>query len=378
MYKIKIKDKNGLTPLHLACQHGSEEVAELLIDHIETTKLIDLIISEQSDISHLPLHLVCKLKKEKSSIINHYLNRIKGEKSDQLENVIKKKNEKKQTILHLAIENKHLKIIELLLRDYNVCKDVREGSNGNLPIHLAAKLGSTEIFDLLQKYDAVSFALNNNSENALHIAAYFNRNKFICEFLKYEMFLINENTELENAEDYVKCACKCGLDAKSHIPSIRIRDNKLNTPLLTALASSNQKCVEELIDNVYTELDATDCNGNTIYHICTENENFESLNYLIEKFNPNNELQVYKIKNNTEDTILHSSCRKGNLEITNLIMNKLHETNSVYDELLFSKNKDGQTCFHVAANKGYFNVVEYFLKVIYFSIATLMLTILYF
>ena len=59
-------------------------------------------------------------------------------------------------------------------------------------------------------------------------------------------------------------------------------------------------------------------------------------------------------------------------------MNKLHETNSVYDELLFSKNKDGQTCFHVAANKGYFNVVEYFLKVIYFSIATLMLTILYF
>ncbi len=46
-------------------------------------------------------------------------------------------------------------------------------------------------------------------------------------------------------------------------------------------------------------------------------------------------------------------------------MNKLHETNTVFDELLFSKNKDGQTCFHVAANKGYFNVVEYFIKVFF-------------
>jgi len=353
--------------LHLACKHGSEEVAELLINKIEISKLTDLITSETSDISILPLHLACKLKNEKLLIVSHFLNRIKAERIDQLENVIKKTDEKKQTILHLAIENHQLKIVELLLRDFNASKNLKEGVNGNMPIHLAAKLGSIEIFNLLQKYDAVSFETNNNSENALHIAAYYNRNKFIAEFLKYEMFLMNENSETDKNidENYVKCACKCGLDAKSHIPSVRVRDNKLNTPLLVALACSNQKCVEELIDNIYIELDATDCNGNTIYHVCTENENFESLNYLIEKFNPNNEFKVYNIKNSTEETILHSSCRKGNLEITNLIMNKLHETNTVFDELLFSKNKDGQTCFHVAANKGYFNVVEYFIKVFF-------------
>ena len=44
-------------------------------------------------------------------------------------------------------------------------------------------------------------------------------------------------------------------------------------------------------------------------------------------------------------------------------MNKLHETNKTYDELLFSKNKYGQNCFHIAVSKGYFNLVEYFLKV---------------
>ena len=353
--------------MHLACKHGSEEVAELLINKIEISKLIDLITSESSDISIFPLHLVCKLKDEKIFIINHFLNRIKAERIDQLENVIKKTDEKKQTILHLAIENHQLKIVELLLRDFNASKNLKEGVNGNMPIHLAAKLGSIEVFNLLQKYDAVSFETNNSSENALHIAAYYNRNKFIAEFLKYEMFLMNENSETDKNidENYDNCACKCGLDAKSHIPSVRVRDNKLNTPLLVALACSNQKCVEELIDNIYIELDATDCNGNTMYHVCTENENFESLNYLIEKFNPNNEFKVYNIKNSTEETILHSSCRKGNLEITNLIMNKLHETNTVFDELLFSKNKDGQTCFHVAANKGYFNVVEYFIKVFF-------------
>ena len=45
-----------------------------------------------------------------------------------------------------------------------------------------------------------------------------------------------------------------------------------------------------------------------------------------------------------------------------LIVNKLYETNASVEEIVFSKNKDGQTCFHIAAEKGFFNIVEYFLK----------------
>lgn len=73
-------------------------------------------------------------------------------------------------------------------------------------------------------------------------------------------------------------------------------------------------------------------------------------------------LGVYAIKNSYEDTMLHSACRKGNLEMVKLIVNKLYETNAPVEEIMFSKNKEGQTCFHIAAEKGYFNIIEYFLK----------------
>lgn len=368
-----------MTPVQIACKYGCEEVAELLINEMNYNKLIDLILSN-NECHLLPLHLVCKLKEEKISIVRNYLVRIKQkliaddpDKYNQtIENILKKQDENKQTILHISIEKCHFQIIELLLKDYNVSnclKDLKEGNNGDLPIHFVAKMGSVEIFYLLQKYDSVSFKTNNNLENALHIASLYNRDRFINEFLKYEIHLISQNSQLSTptsancTNHFVKCACICRLDLSDHVPAIRDKDIKSYTPLISAIASSNQKCVKELIENSYVELNTTDSNGNSIYHISAESDNFETLKYLIDKLNPQNELDFYKIKNNFDETLLHLSCRKGNQQITNLIMNKLHETNKTYDELLFSKNKYGQNCFHIAVSKGYFNLVEYFLKV---------------
>ncbi len=226
---------------------------------------------------------------------------------------------------------------------------------------------------LLQKYDAVSFKLNNNLENGLHIASLYNRPKFIKKYLDYESFLIEDSAKsisglntpssiVGSVQDFFKCDC-CKLDLNTYINLIRVKDNKSYTPFLTAISNSNQKCVEEMIENKYIELSTTDNNGNSIYHISIQNDNFETLKYLFDKLNPNNYLNFYNIKNNINETLLHAACRKGNQEIANLIMNKLHETNRVYDDLLFCKNKDGQNCFHVAASKGYFNIIEYFLRV---------------
>ena len=58
---------------------------------------------------------------------------------------------------------------------------------------------------------------------------------------------------------------------------------------------------------------------------------------------------------------MHLSSRNGNLEMTNFIFNKMHESNSNLDELVYNKNNNGQTCFHIAAGKGFFNLIEYFL-----------------
>ena len=126
-----------------------------------------------------------------------------------------------------------------------------------------------------------------------------------------------------------------------------------------------------------------DGNGNSIFHICAEYNNTESLKYLFQKFYSH---EMAFSKNNAEETILHCALRNGNLEMVKLILNKLYEYNTIQTEnLIFTKNKHGQTCFHIAAQKvnyhiffqkqqqqqnqiktvnfkGYFNICEYFLK----------------
>ena len=66
MPKIPVKNKNGLTPFLLACKNGFEDSADLFIKHFDSSKLISLIVTESP--CCLPLHLVCKLKNENSSI----------------------------------------------------------------------------------------------------------------------------------------------------------------------------------------------------------------------------------------------------------------------------------------------------------------------
>ena len=59
-----------------------------------------------------------------------------------MEKILKKEDQNRQTILHLAVENNHLNIVELLFRDYNLQRDLKDSLNGNLPIHLAAKVNN--------------------------------------------------------------------------------------------------------------------------------------------------------------------------------------------------------------------------------------------
>ena len=83
------------------------------------------------------------------------------------------------------------------------------------------------------------------------------------------------------------------------------------------------------------------------------------MKYLFQKYYSND---LVFCKNNAEDTILHCALRNGNLEMVKLILNQLCEYNTSTENILFSKNRMGQTCFHIGCIKGYYNICEYFLK----------------
>lgn len=350
----------------MACKFGNEDVAVLLIEKIDAEKLYQLCINE-TPVNLSPVHLTCRNKNEKFLIVKTILDKLKkeGEKSNKnyLEQLSKKEDLNRQTILHISIENNHLKTVDLLLREYNFNREQSDSQTGNLPIHIAAKNGSIDMLNLLIKYDAVSFKSNNNHENALHIAALNNRHRFIHEFLKYEKSLITHRKDCATKIDsnYMPCICYCdSVDLKNHILCIRQRDKHFYTPLMRAIASDNQKCVDELITDKYVELDCKDKDGLSIFHLCTEFNNVDTLKHLFQLNSISADL-IYS-RDNFENTILHSSCANGNLEIVKLILNKIYDGNNSLEQILYAKNRDGQTCFHIACVKGYFNLVEYFIK----------------
>ena len=235
-----------MLPFHISCRNGNEDILHILINKIDAVKLASLIMSESN--YSTPLHSLCRHKTEKYSIIKNVLEKLKAceslvDSAHSLDNILKKEDSTRLTILHIAIENNHLNIVELLFRDYNLSRDLRDGQRGNLPIHVCAKNGSLDMFKLLQTYDAVSFKQNNNAENALHVAAFFNKSHFIAAFLKYEKYLMNKNYSVNEDGDinHMACACDCGME-KDYVPCSKVKDSKEYTPLMTSLATLNQAC----------------------------------------------------------------------------------------------------------------------------------------
>ncbi len=175
------------------------------------------------------------------------------------------------------------------------------------------------------------------------------------------MALINR---VESENTYV-CACIC--DFSSHTPSVKMLNKQRYTPFMTALAFGNHKCAEEILNAWKTQpggldMDTKDAEGNSIYHICARYNNTESLKLLVNKYFTRT-TPILLAKNSLDETVIHVACQYGNLEVIKIVLNKIYESTTVSASgLLYSQNKDGRTCFHIACANGYTNIAQYFLK----------------
>ena len=334
-----MEEHTNLTALHIACQNAFENLACLLIDKSNINLLTNL------NTSTLPLHLACKNKHETIQILKRILDRIKNEAPSDLLNVITKLDTNKQSILNIAIENNHLNIIDLLLKDYYVEGKDNEDKSGNLPVHIAAKSGSVEILKILVKNEAVSFKNNSNGDNALHIAAENNKFNFIVELLAYEKEYVKKYNLQDTHEPFAKCLNK-----------------SKNTPLFLAAIGGHTKCVELLVMLDEVDLSLQDIDGNSIYHIFALYNSFESLRFCLTRKNSQKFLNPLYIKNNKNETLIHTASRLENLEIIKIALSKLYDGLMSAEVFLTLKNNEGDNFFHIACKKGYFNIVEYFLK----------------
>lgn len=150
-------------------------------------------------------------------------------------------------------------------------------------------------------------------------------------------------------------------ELRDYIPSVKCYNRSGYTPLFVALIAGNIKCVEAILTAEHLDLEAKDAKGNSIYHICAEYNSLESMRVLLSK-KEQQFVEPLFIKNNKEETPIHTATIFGNLDIIKMVIDKLNNGISSIETYLISKNKEGKTCFHIACQKGFFNIIEYFLR----------------
>ena len=169
------------------------------------------------------------------------------------------------------------------------------------------------MFEILEKYDAMTSRQNTKLDTPLHIAAFFNNTDFITKYLTLE----NEGK------------------IKSSTPSIQILNKSDLTPLLVTLVSNNEKCFELLVNDKNAKLNVKSPSGNSAYHVCAEYANINGLKYLLKNFYSKN-AGLLTTKNRKENTVLHLAAQKGSLDIVFQIYETI-KNSSTLEPFLFSK-----------------------------------------
>jgi len=337
--ELAAKDSNGLTALEYACKSGYDESIRQLVDMTDPIELVE----GKAGVS-LPIHYLTRQPVEKDLLFIQMLDRVKTYSDNVLETLLLYKvDENNHTILELAMDNSHTKIVEAIIRDYYTDYD-KPDANGDLPIHHAADNGSLAIFDIFSKYKAIRYASNAKNYNPLHVAAEKNRFDFIKKFLKEEW---NYITDLDDS----------GVDI---VPCIKQVNKNGHTPLFVALFNDNIKSVEYLAADENCDSTTQDPDGDTIFHVCAQYNNVESLRFLLKN---SHYINTMFIRNKKQQTPLHIAATNGSIDIMKMIIDKFYDgTLDAKEAYLVSKDQDGRNCFHLACEHGFYNIVEYLIK----------------
>lgn len=314
-----------MTPLHVAARYGSEVVALLLVDYLDTIQLSILDFNKM-----LALHHACKCKIQKFAIVERIILKYEQtlSQTDMME-VLSKKDKFENTILDLAIKENHLQIVECLLKLNSKNFKLIGDHDKNLPIHIAARFGSVEMLSLMENYDCVSFEPNNSWENVFHIAA--SSNKFD--------FLEKLRLKFEGRED-MKFALSA-FNVERH------------TPFLCAIAHGSLECVAALIRHEPINID--------MFKVCIESNQVRTFRYLLEYSKRKVNVLSLVSKDACNNTILHFACIHKNFEIFKIIVDDIID-GELPIELIDWKNQNNKSAFSIACKNGCLEIVEYFLS----------------
>ena len=313
--------KTGITPLHLAAEHGTKDILKLLL-----TSGANVDAKGQDD--KTPLHTAAVRGHLK--IIDHLL-----KSGASVNSTCTYASQEGYTALRLAIKHRHEKVVKLLLE----CgaKDAARDKDNKTILHFAVESGSSIITEHILKHCS---DLNNES------------NSSIVNFAV--------RTYGEDRSDIIKNLLEYGF-------TVDPEDANNREFLLSAVARGYSALVQELLKNgadVNTLYDSTSRDGCTLLHIASRSRQEEVAKLLIScgadvnaqdttgktpifYVTENGDLKIAKLlltnKANVKDRpeLLNNAVRKKYREIIEVLLEHGADVNS--------RDKYGRTALHFAA-----------------------------
>ena len=356
-------DKNGNTPLHLACRSDNSQFLNLLLDAKHN-------VEYQNYAGDTPLHVACRCGNKTAIMILQERYKLNGSGP---------KNDNGVTPLQLAIQNNNIHVARILISGPHeidqtiitkVKQLVREGADPNQllkvmfynsmsAVHIACgHEGDLEAVKLLARPGEGDPNMKDDTFRGwtpLHYACYYCHLE-IVEYLVNEVgsnpneLTTNHTTTLE-----LVCNSDCPEDQALGIVKFLIANEKCNpdkellngdTLLIYLIKTKRSKLaiMQFLIVEYQCDLDARSPNGNTALHFACDRQ---TSNLEVIKLIASRGQSFIAAKNDANNTPLHVACQSGNPEIVKAVLELFKGECELCDE-----NKYGQTPLEIAISLG--------------------------
>ena len=357
--KLNPKNREGDTPLHIACHVKSFSIIRLLLQKKCSTitlnkkrKTADGIpLNEDGDYL---LHIACQWG---DVAIVRYL--ITDARCNP--NVTNVSN---STPLHTASEHNHLGVVKVLVGrkecDLNI-----PGENGNTPLHTAAKYGHHTIVEFLVADQRCQLnTQNREGDTPLHIACHMKALSIIRLLLQkkgiHSTNIPNKKGETaleiplnEDGDYLLHIACQWGDVAvvKYLITVERCNPNVTNpsniAPLHTASKHNHLGVVKVLVGRKECDLNIPGENGNTPLHTAAKHGHYTIVEFLV----ADQGCQL-DIQNSEGETPLHIVSNHGDLDTIKVLTRREQCNLNIVD-------KNGNIPLHSACKHGHRSTVEF-------------------
>ena len=311
----------GYTPLHIAAYFGrADTIAELIA---AAGREADALVHAKNCSGATPLHIAAE--QGHVGVVEILLANSPSDPS-----LVDIQDTAGLTPLACAAKNGHIDVIRCLIaHGANISLGDKRG---NLPFYRATQIGHLEAMDILQPNE--KHPEHNLLVLHLAIAHAIESGKPEALALVKRMIEERRGPGTESGSKWYNCCM--------------FYNHRGFTPLLNAAASGQVAMIQWSLECDDARIDEIDSKGNCALHFAARYGHTDAVKFLLER-----NAELVKIKNDAntcEKTALHEAAEGGHLEVIKLLLQFKAEVDA--------QDRWGSTALHIAAETGHAGVLE--------------------